>query len=60
MESIRYTEIAVLEDVKKGIEFYRKYGVLPEEDLKDCIRCNVKGTVVTPAFFSKVNYLSLL
>jgi hypothetical protein len=26
---IRYTEIFALEDVEKGIEFCRKYGVLP-------------------------------
>ena len=33
---IRYTEIAVLEDMKKGIKFCSKLGVLLSELFKDC------------------------
>ena len=44
LESHGYTEIAALEDVEKGIEFCRNYGVLPGEDL-----------VVTSSLHSKVN-----
>ena len=35
IESNRLTEIAALEDMEKGIELCRKYGVLLGEDLKD-------------------------
>ena len=33
-ESIRYTEIAGLEDVEKGIEFFWKFEILPVRNLK--------------------------
>ena len=34
MKSIRYTEMAALEDVDKCFEFHSKYEILPSEDLK--------------------------
>jgi hypothetical protein len=42
---IRYTQIAALV-VAEDIEFCKKYGVLPDKDLKDCIHCN-KSTVIS-------------
>jgi hypothetical protein len=56
MESIRYTEIAALKDMEKGIKFCRQYGVLPSKDLKDCIYLNHKDAIVTSAFASMVMY----
>jgi hypothetical protein len=40
LKSIRYTEIAALEDVEKGIVFGRLIGVLPCEHFKDCGKWN--------------------
>ena len=44
MESITYTKKAALENVQNGIEFCRKYGIFPGENLNDCLYSN-KGRV---------------
>ena len=56
MESVTYIDIAELKDVQKGVQFCRKFGLLPSEDIKDCDGCDKQGSVVTAAFPSKVNY----
>ena len=44
-----------LQHVAKPIEFCRKCGVFPDNDLKDCIHCNNKDTLVTSAFSFQVH-----
>ena len=52
----QYNEIAAFKDVETGIKFCRKFGILPDQDLKGCVHCNNRCSVVISALPSKANY----
>ena len=55
-----WNQLDILKLPWKHLERCRKYGVLHDKNIKDCIHCNNKGTVEISAFPSKVNYAHYL